>query len=220
MDWWLKQDTMLKIGLTGGIASGKSTICNLFSYYNVSIIDADIIARELVELGQPALTEIQTSFGPEIIQTDGTLDRKKLRNLIFSDSKAKQQLEEILHPKIKQQLLIQSNHAQGNYCILAIPLLIESNWQQCVDRILVVDIEPKLQIKRLCLRDNMTPIQAKFMIDSQSSRKERLHFADDVISNNLTPTSLLNIVHQLDKKYRQLDKLNATSCQHDDSQRQ
>jgi len=200
---------MLKIGLTGGIASGKSTICDLFSHHDIFIIDADIIARELVKPGQPALTEIQTSFGSDIIQHDGTLDRKALRALIFSDPKAKQQLELILHPKIKQQLLIQSNDAQGDYCILAIPLLIESNWQNSVDRILVVDIDPELQIKRLCLRDNMTLTQAKQIIDTQSSREKRLRFADDVISNNLTPASLENIVHQLDKKYRQLNKLNS-----------
>jgi len=208
---------MLKIGLTGGIASGKSTLCQLFSNHDVPIIDADIIARELVQPGQIALDEIIHCFGSKIIQADGTLNRASLRKLIFSDPKAKAQLEAILHPKISQQLQQQSDVIESDYCILAIPLLIESKLQESVDRILVIDISPELQLERLCLRDKLSTSDAQLMINSQCSREQRLSFADDIISNNHSFTELKKIIFNLNQKYRKLAVSMTSSCQHADS---
>jgi len=199
---------MLKIGLTGGIASGKSTICQLFSNYNAPIIDADIIARKLVEPGQIAFDEIVHTFGPEIVQADGTLNRRSLRTLIFSNPKERARLENILHPKINHQLQQQSDALKSPYCILAIPLLIESQLQDSVDRILVIDLSPALQLERLCRRDEISSLDAKLIIDSQCSREQRLAFADDIISNNHSVTDLKKIIFNLDQKYRQLSLSN------------
>ncbi|NOQ94553.1 MAG: dephospho-CoA kinase [Methylophaga sp.] len=195
---------MLRIGLTGGIASGKSTICQLFSALDVPIIDADIIARQLVEPDQVAFTEIVACFGSDILLPDGTLNRSSLRKRIFSDPTAKKQLEEILHPKISQQLQLQSDRYNSAYCILAIPLLIESKLQQSVDRILVIDISEQQQLERLCQRDKSSLKDAQLIIDSQCSREQRLAFADDIIINNSSIDNLNQIVFNLDQKYRKL----------------
>lgn len=211
---------MLKVGLTGGIAAGKSTVCSLFSEYNVPIIDADIIARELVEAGQPALSEIETVFGPSILKKDRSLNRGALGEIIFSNAAAKLQLEKILHPRIHHQLSEQSNAVQADYCILAIPLLIENHWQESVDRILVIDIDLEQQIDRLCLRDTFSRSEAQKRIASQCSRERRLSYADDIISNNLTTHFLNESVQKLDEKYRFLAKHSSTACQHVNSQRQ
>ena len=197
---------MFKVGLTGGIASGKSTICQLFSQHNIPIIDADIIARKLVEPNKDAFKEIVQLFGKEILQNDGTLNRKQLRQLIFSNKKSKQQLESILHPRIRQQLLQQSEQQNANYCILVIPLLVEANMSDLVDHIVVVDIEEEQQLKRLCLRDNISLSDAQSIIKSQSSREERLAIADDVIANNNSTESLSQVINELHKKYCNLAK--------------
>jgi len=195
---------MLKIGLTGGIASGKSTVCQRFKQLGITIVDADIIARELVEPKQAALTEIIELFGPTLLQTDGCLNRTALRALIFSNPQAKQDLEAILHPRIRQQLQIQSDQAPSDYCILAIPLLIEANFQSAVDRLLLIDIEPEQQLERLCLRDSITENDALKIINSQCSRQQRLDVADDVILNNHASSRLDEFVQGLDQKYRLL----------------
>jgi len=208
---------MLKIGLTGGIASGKSTICRLFSKYDVPIIDADIIARQLVEPDQIAFHEIVHAFGPDIVRSDGTLDRSALRQLIFSNPVAKTQLEAILHPMISQRLQQQSDALDTPYCILAIPLLIESKLQQSVDRILVIDISIELQLERLCQRDKLSPIDAQLMINSQCSREQRLSFADDIITNNRSFNDLEKIIFNLNQKYRKLAHSISPACQHADS---
>ena len=195
---------MLKIGLTGGIAAGKSTVCSLFSNYNIPIIDADIIARKLVEPGQSSLVEIVDTFGSTILKKDGYLDRTALRKIIYADTAAKLQLEKILHPKIRQQLHQQSNAVQTDYCIIAIPLLIESHWQDSVDRILVIDISREQQIDRLCLRDKLNRSEAEKIITSQCNRELRLADADDIITNNLTAYFLCEEVKKLDEKYRLL----------------
>ncbi|MBL4638741.1 MAG: dephospho-CoA kinase [Proteobacteria bacterium] len=133
---------MLKIGLTGGIASGKSTVCQLFSALGIEIIDADIIARQLVEPAQPCLKKIIQTFGNHVLLENGELDRAQLRQLIFADEKAKQELENILHPNIRQQLIKLSDDVSSPYCILSIPLLVETDMTALVDRILVINIEP------------------------------------------------------------------------------
>jgi len=208
---------MLKIGLTGGIASGKSTLCQLFSNHDVPIIDADIIARDLVKPGQIALDEIIHCFGQEIIQADGTLNRPSLRKLIFSDAKAKAQLETILHPKISQQLQQRSDALNSPYCILAIPLLIESKLQDSIDRILVIDLSPELQLERLCQRDNISISDAQLMINSQCSQEQRLSFADDIINNNHSFADLKKIIFNLNQKYRKLAVSKTSGCQHTNS---
>lgn len=197
---------MFKIGLTGGIASGKSTVCQLFAQYGIPIIDADIIARQLVEPKQEAYDEIVSIFGEDARHTDGQLNRQYLRQVIFSDAKAKQQLEAILHPRIRQQLIQQSNNLNAPYCILDIPLLIESNMKECVDRILVIDVDLSLQLSRLCKRDKITTDDAQLIINSQVSRQQRLAYADDVISNDNSLEKLTLSVENLHKKYLSLSK--------------
>lgn len=199
---------MLKIGLTGGIASGKSTICELFSQLNIPIIDADIIARELVEPGKDAYIEIVRQFGNGILEKDQTLNRKKLRKLIFSDPSAKKKLEAILHPQIRLQLEEQSAQQSAAYCILAIPLLIESKMTDLVDHIIVVDTPDNQQIKRLCQRDKISKTDAITIIQSQSSREKRHSIADDIINNNDSIDSLRISINSLHKKYC------AISCQY------
>lgn len=205
---------MLKIGLTGGIASGKSTVCRLFAQHGIPIIDADIIARQLVEPQQEAYSEIIQSFGNEVCLSNGELNRQYLRKLIFSDDKAKQQLEMILHPRIRLQLFEQSNSFNTPYCILAIPLLIESEMRNLVDRILLIDIDLSLQLTRLCERDNMTLDDAQLIIDSQVSRQLRLACADDIITNNNEVQNLTQHVDDLHKKYLSLANNPPASCQH------
>lgn len=211
---------MLKIGLTGGIASGKSTVCSLFEHYNVPIIDADLIARQLVEPGNEAYSEIVHYFGPEILQNDSnlSLNRKKLRHRIFSDATEKQALEMILHPKIRQQLVLQSQqqYASAAYIILAIPLLVESKMSDLVDRTLVIDVEPNLQLKRLQQRDKISSEQAHAIINAQCNPKQRLSYADDIINNNDNPSALSEQIDKLHQKYIKL----SNSCQHINSQGQ
>ena len=195
---------MLKIGLTGGIASGKSTICQLFSDRGINIIDADIIARQLVEPHQSCLTQIVQSFGTQILLDTGELDRSQLRRLVFADLKMKHQLEKILHPRIRQQLIIQSNAALSPYCMVCIPLLIESNMFELVDRVLVIETSVDTQLDRVCKRDNTSLQQAKKIIASQSTRHQRANIADDIINNNHSAENLNIIVKKLHEKYLDL----------------
>mgnify|MGYP000075881967 CR=1 FL=1 len=203
---------MLKIGLTGGIASGKSTACQLFSALGIEIIDADIIARELVEPNQPCLKQIIQTFGKQVLLANGALDRAQLRQLIFSNKGAKQQLEGILHPNIRKQLIKQSEKVVSPYCILSIPLLIEANMIPLVDRVLVVDIAPEEQLQRVCQRDNISTSQAKAIISSQSSASQRKSLANDIIDNNKSPESLDLVVTQLHKKYLDIANNISTGC--------
>jgi dephospho-CoA kinase len=192
---------MFKVGLTGGIASGKSTVCQLFSEYKVDIIDADIISKELVQPGQQCLSEIEDSFGSDFLTEKGELDRRRLRTFIFNDPTAKKRLEQIMHPRIRQRIAYLSEQTQSSYVILSIPLLIESNMQNLVDRILVVDISRKKQLERLCRRDDIDQQLAEQMINSQVSRAHRLSYADDVIDNNGQQTALALNVKLLHNQY-------------------
>jgi dephospho-CoA kinase len=174
----------LWIGLTGGIASGKSTVADLFAGLGAAVIDADVIAREIVTPGQPALDEVHEEFGDAIINDDGTLDRPALRQLVFADSQARHRLEAILHPRIQQATLKQTQQAGGDYQLIVVPLLTESPLKSYVDRILVVDCAESTQIQRLLARDAETEDQARRILAAQSSREERLAVADDVINND------------------------------------
>jgi len=209
---------MFKVGLTGGIASGKSTISHLFTELGVTVIDADKIARDLVEPDQPCYHEILLRFGSEIVLDNCHLDRQKLRQIIFDDQQAKSDLENILHPNIRQQLISQSDAAAtSSYCILSVPLLIEANMTSLVDRILIIDTTPELQLSRLCARDNITQDVALKMINSQIGQQQRLQAADDIIINTGSASMLNKQVMDLHKTYCNLAKLSATSCQHVDS---
>ena len=204
----------LRIGLTGGIASGKSTVANIFAELGATIIDTDIIAREVVAPGQPALDEIAATFGESLIDGDGHLDRAALRKLVFADDAARKRLEAIVHPRIQDETRRQSdraaarnrltNQAKGHYQIIVVPLLVDSNLKEFVDRVLVVDCDEATQIRRLTARDAESEDQARRMLAAQSSREERLAIADDVIRNNGNLASTRDQVVALHEIYRSL----------------
>ncbi|MFQ3188099.1 MAG: dephospho-CoA kinase [Gammaproteobacteria bacterium] len=192
---------MLKIGLTGGIASGKTRISNLFSQLKTPIIDTDIISREILEPSQPGYLAILNHFGNSIILDDEKIDRRKLRQIVFNDRTEKQWLESVLHPiifKRAQQLI--GRHNKANFVIVVIPLLFETNFNQLVDRVLVVDCDVNTQIERLLLRDKIDAALAQKMIDQQWSNQNRINHADDIICNN-NGDDLDNQVMALHQKY-------------------
>ena len=174
----------LRIGLTGGIASGKSTVADLFAELGVPIIDTDLIAREVVEPGRPALDEIRETFGPSAIDADGRLDRNAMRAIVFADDAKRRTLEGILHPRIRAEAARQAALATGPYHIVVVPLLAESPMRAEMDRILVVDCSVATQLERLLARDAGSRDQAERMIAAQATREERLAIADDVIEND------------------------------------
>lgn len=175
---------LLRIGLTGGIASGKSTVANLFAALGVPIVDTDVIAREIVSPGEPALDEIKNAFGESVIGTNGSLDRSRLREIVFADDSLRAKLESILHPRIRDAALQQAVHASGPYVIIVVPLLYESPMKEEMDRILVIDCSEETQLQRLTERDNVSDMLARRMISAQASRAERRSIADDVICND------------------------------------
>ncbi len=193
-----------RIGLTGGIASGKSLIADCFRDLGVAVIDTDIVAREVVAKGQPALAEIQRRFGAEVIAADGTLDRAALRRLVFASAERRRELEDLLHPLIREETFRQATHAGGAYQIIVVPLLVESPMREELQRILAVDVPEELQLTRLLARDADDPEQARRMIAAQSSRAERLAIADDVIDNTGTPADARQQVADLHRRYLRL----------------
>lgn len=201
--------TPFRVGLTGGIASGKSTIAELFAARGVPVLDTDRIAREVVEPGRATLRAVIAEFGPEILGADGRLDRRALRRLIFAEPAARRKLEAILHPAIRAELARQSALAGGPYQILVIPLLVESGRIDSVDRILAVDCPVEDQLARLQARDGETAESAHAMIAAQASRDARLAAADDVILNAGTMSDLSAQVDLLDARYRVLADSNA-----------
>ena len=173
----------LRIGLTGGIASGKSTVADMFADLGVPVIDTDVIARDVVRPGQPALEEIREAFGAGVIAADGTLDRSAMRAIVFGDDAARRRLEAILHPKIREITIEQAETAGGAYQVVVVPLLVESSLRAFVDRVLVVDCDEEIQVVRLLERDTESEQQARKILAAQSTRDERLAIADDVIEN-------------------------------------
>ncbi|MEE8539065.1 MAG: dephospho-CoA kinase [Woeseiaceae bacterium] len=194
----------LRIGLTGGIASGKSTIADLFAAHGVAVIDTDVMARQLVEPGKPALDEIRSAFGSRVFDSDGRLDRRSMRELVFSDASRRAQLESILHPRIRAETAAQSAAAGGPYQIIVVPLLVESPIRQFMDRILVVDCDEDTQLRRLLARDAEDESQARRIMAAQASRTDRLAIADDVISNNDDLGSTRSQVDVLHSEYLSL----------------
>lgn len=175
---------MLRIGLTGGVASGKSTVADEFAKSGVPVIDTDLIARDIVSPGSAALQEIRRQFGDGVIGADGGLDRRELRKIVFDDERKRKSLEAILHPRIRQETMARAQAAGGPYQVIVVPLLVESALKSFVDRIVVVDCDPETQLDRLLLRDAESVDQAKRMISAQASRDERLAIADDVVNND------------------------------------
>jgi dephospho-CoA kinase len=194
----------LRIGLTGGIASGKSTVSEMFSALGVPVIDTDVIAREVVEKGMPALEEVRQRFGRDVLDAEESLDRTALRRIIFADESARKDLEAILHPRIGEETVRRANAAGGVYQLIVVPLLVGSALKEFVDRVLVVDCDEETQIDRLLARDAETRQQAKRILSAQASREERLAIADDVINNRGNLEHTLASVRDLDRKYRTL----------------
>lgn len=174
---------MYVVAITGGIGSGKTTIANQFAELGIDVVDADVIAREVVESGTPALAAITDHFGPDVITPDGQLDRRRLREQVFSDPSAKTWLNALLHPLIRIEMQRQCAAARSPYCLLVVPLLVENKLTGLANRVLVVDVDEATQIERTCRRDGVTAEQAKAIIAAQASRSERLAAADDVIEN-------------------------------------
>lgn len=195
---------VFRVGLTGGIASGKSTAAKFFGALGVPILDSDRIAREVVEPGQPPLERLVERFGRGILTPDGHLDRPALRDIVFSDPKARADLENLTHPAIGAALEAHSAAAGGPYQILVIPLLVEKSLSAHVDRVLVVDCDEELQIRRLLARDGSTRAQAQAILNAQVSRSARLKAADDVITNNADMSAVQAQVAALHARYLEL----------------
>lgn len=204
---------MLKVALTGGIASGKTTVANLFRQRGVEVIDTDRLAREAVQQGQPALEEIHQEFGDAVMNIDGGLDRAALRERIFANAKDRATLNAILHPRIINMLDTELSGLSGQpYVIIEIPLLVEGGFEKDFDRVLVVDTPPSLQARRLEERDGVSPDAAKQAIAAQADRNERLAQADDIIVNDGPIEALAAEVDRLDARYREFaSKANAAS---------
>jgi dephospho-CoA kinase len=194
----------LRIGLTGGIASGKSTVAQRFTELGVPVIDADVAARQVVAPGTVGLAQVVARFGKEVVDAAGALDRTALRNLIFKDPGARRDLETILHPLIRTTMEKSADAAAGPYIVMAIPLLVEGGKTDRVDRILVVDVEESVQIARLMARDGSSLEQARAILDSQASRAARLAAADDVLPNSGTVTEVRQAVDRLHQQYLRL----------------
>ncbi len=192
------------IGLTGGIGSGKSEVSSRFEKLGITVIDADVVAREVVTLGKPALNTITEHFGSSILLADGNLDRKKLREVIFENPSEKLWLENLLHPIIRTEIITQLNLSKSPYAILASPLLLETNQHELVDRILVVDADEALQLTRASLRDASNEEQIKKIMLTQMSRSERCSNADDIIHNHGNLLELEQQVQNLHEQYLKL----------------
>ncbi|MGR5066784.1 MULTISPECIES: dephospho-CoA kinase [Vibrio] len=197
------------IGLTGGIASGKTTVANLFKQqFQIDIVDADIVAREVVDPGTPGLNAIIAHFGPDIVHEDNTLDRAKLREKIFSYPEEKTWLNALLHPMIREKMIEDLQQVTSDYALLVVPLLIENKLDSLCNRVLVVDVDPQTQISRTVKRDNVSEEQAKAILASQASRQQRLALADDVVKNNPHDPDLLLQITDLHQKYLAMCKKN------------
>ena len=175
---------MLIIGLTGGLASGKSTVAEYFAARDVPIVDTDVIARELVEPGQPALEKIRAAFGPDVLTAEGRLDRTWLKQQVFADQGQRLRLEAILHPLIYHDVVSRLPALRGVYCVIVVPLLVESAQTYPLDRILLVDVPEALQRQRAAARDGLSPELTSAILASQASRAQRLAVADEVIVND------------------------------------
>jgi dephospho-CoA kinase len=201
----------LRIGLTGGIASGKSTVTQRFGELGVPVIDADVASRTVVEPGKPGLAQVVQRFGGGVLDADGGLNRRALRDLIFKDSSLRQALDAILHPLIRAEMEREAAQAKAPYVVMAIPLLVEGGTSaKRVDRVLVVDADETLQIQRLQARDGSSEQQARAILSSQATRAARLGQADDVLLNTGTVAELRQAVDRLHEQYLQLSQTSSS----------
>ncbi|WP_442781856.1 dephospho-CoA kinase [Collimonas fungivorans] len=195
------------VGLTGGIGSGKSTVADMFAERGAAVIDTDVIAHQLTAPDGAAIAPLAAEFGSAFIDASGAMDRTRMRAHVFSDPQAKQRLEAILHPLIRAETASAAQHVQGLYLIFVVPLLIESgNWEERVQRILVVDCDEQIQLERVMQRNAMTPSQVRAIMATQASRQQRLQAADDVIVNDSEPAALLPQVTRLHALYEALSR--------------
>lgn len=201
---------MLIVGLTGGIGSGKSTAVDAFRVLGIPIIDADKIAKDMVEPGSKALVELADHFGEQVLTGQGALDRQQLKKIIFEDDDALQKVEDILHPRIKKEIQDQisktTETSSAAYLIVDIPLLVEKNYQEMFDRIIVVDSLPEQQIERVSQRDNLSSSQIKNILKAQASREERIKHATHILDNSETPDYLQEQIKSLHKNFLGLSK--------------
>ena len=191
----------LSIGLTGGIASGKTTVADLFAALGVPIIDSDQVARDVVAPGTAALQQIVEAFGSSVLKSDGSLDRPRMRERIFSDPIQRKRLESILHPAIRTEMAARASRAGGPYQISVVPLLVENGLAPTFDTVVVVDCPEADQLKRLQVRDSIDLRQAQLMLDAQATRAQRLAAADDIVVNSGTLNDLSRQVQRLHEKY-------------------
>ncbi|WP_188008786.1 dephospho-CoA kinase [Grimontia hollisae] len=189
------------VGVTGGIGSGKTTVANLFAEKGIEVIDADVIARQVVEPGSEGLKAIAEKFGATMLNQDGTLNRAVLREHVFSHPEDKNWLNGLLHPKIRQEMMEQTARATSPYCLLVIPLLVENRLQSLCQRVLVVDVSEATQIARTVQRDQVSPGQVENILAAQASRAQRLEAADDIIVNETDSTALSKQVETLHRQY-------------------
>ena len=189
------------IGLTGGIACGKTTASDFFNEQGIEIVDADLVAREVVAPGEAGLDQIIDAFGRSILNADGTLDRKAMRDLVFADPNQRQKLEAILHPLIRKRLAELLDLCTGHYAIFSVPLLIESGLIKLADRVLVIDVEPQVQIDRLLSRDGISLSQAQAMIAAQIPREKRNAAADDIIDNSGSLQQFIDQLEAIHQRY-------------------
>ncbi|NRF15438.1 dephospho-CoA kinase [Vibrio coralliilyticus] len=197
------------VGLTGGIASGKTTVANLFqSQFGIEIVDADVVAREVVEPGSEGLKVIEERWGSDILLHDGTLNRAKLREVIFANEEEKAWVNGLLHPMIREKMQADIAKVTSPYGLLVIPLMVENNLQSLADRVLVVDVDKQTQMRRTVERDGVPLEQVESILAAQASRTQRLAIADDVIKNNATNQELLPQITELHQKYLEICREN------------
>lgn len=195
---------MLKIGLTGGIGSGKTTVSKRFEELGAPVIDTDVLARQVVAPGEPALEQLVDAFGRDILNSDATLDRTHLREIVFADPQNKNRVESILHPAIRQRLcdeLEALSRRDVPYCIIVVPLLVETDFQDMVDRVLVIEAPRARRIDWVMHRNGMSRAEVEKIMDTQASSAERLRVAHDVVHNEGTVEQLLEKVDRLHAKY-------------------
>lgn len=196
------------VGLTGGIASGKSLVADRLASLGAAVVDTDVISREQTAAGMPALAEIGRQFGADLIRGDGTLDRARLREQVFADPGARKRLEAILHPRIRRAAWERAGGTAGSYLVMVVPLLVETGFTDGIDRVLVIDAPRELQIGRLRNRDGHTRREALAILASQASRRQRRARADDVILNDRSRRRLVRKVDELHAGYlRQAESL-------------
>ena len=196
----------LTIALTGGIGSGKTSIASIFKNLGVPIIDSDTISKEIILPGKPCFKDIVNEFGEEILTNKGTIDRYKLRDIIFNNDKARIKLENITHPIIFKNIDIQTSLINYPYCLVIVPLLIETKSVKYFDKVLLVDTFKNIQFERVSKRDSMSLTLLRKIIKIQATRSERLKYADDIIENNNEIGNLNEYINILHKKYLTLSK--------------